>query len=264
VIATAAATDPTSTADLVALGVSVVAALISIVALWRTHLSWFRPVVTAGGLMLRIYPIRNDEGERWFIASASTRIQIANSGARAGRVLGLRLVVEYPALPIPGAQEVFGAQWELDPAGEPTRERFKWLADLMIGRWTPFVVLPHAAVVQHVAFEERWDTPVVQPRIVFHLELYTDRHRRWERVATWDHSLTPASWSELADMGTSITVPPDSAPTGLFATQPPDLHRYTGTIETLPTEGFAAGSSYLDYPEQSVSGDEDGAETVDD
>jgi hypothetical protein len=124
--------------------ISVGAVVLSVITLWKTHFVKANFITGVGELGLRIYPIKN-ENRRWFIPSFDVPISIVNEGARPGRVLGLRLLVRFPNLPIPDNREPFYPRCEVD-ASEICRERFKWIKGPSVADWMPFVVLPKETV----------------------------------------------------------------------------------------------------------------------
>jgi len=241
---------PSLLVSIISAVISVAAVTISLIALWKTHFAKFRPICTIGDLCLRIYPIRS-ERENWFIPSLDVPVSIANEGARPGKVLGLRISVSFPNLPIPGNREIFYPIWEVAPEKfrRIGRNRFQWIDEATLGEWMPFVVLPKTTVTKHLVFESRWTDPVIQNEVSFSMEIYTESHRKWTEIGKWQSCLSPAAWSELTIHGTSIGTHPIGAIEMEEQLHPPDLHKYTGTKEPIPEGGFGAGLSYLDYPD---------------
>ncbi len=234
--------------------ISVAALIVSCVALWKTHFAGFSPTARAGDLRHRIYPIRS-EGQRWFISSFDVPFTIANQGARPGLITGLRLRLHYPNLPIPGNHELLPAKFELHPdkATSIGKDRFEWIGQIVAAHWAPYVILPKQTVSKHVVLEARWDEPVIQDDIQATLEMHVEGSPHWWPISKWRLNLTAREWSELADVGTSISYPPDGSAQPDESVSPPDLHKYTGTKQSLPTDGFGAKPSYLDYPQKPKS-----------
>jgi hypothetical protein len=239
----------------IALGSAVVAlgsAILSGITLWKTHYAGFSAVTAVGSLTQRIYPIRS-ERESWFLFSLHLPISITNAGARPGLVSGIRIRTTFPNLPIPGHYESLPAKFEVDFSSyqKLAKERFRMLAEAVISHWMPFIVLPKATVTKDLLFETRWDEPVVQESVRFVLELSLDGSKTWQEVATWESSLSPASWGEMANRGTAISASPRDSVSAPREVHPPDLHKYTGTKDEIPKDGFGVGPSYLAYPEDS-------------
>ena len=231
--------------------ISVAAFIISAIALWQSHFSRFTPVYTVGNLRIKIYPIRNGE-ERWYLPSVDVPVSITNEGARSGKVVGLRIRTKFPDLPISNNYEIFPPLCEVDyKVFEPfINKRFEWLDNAVLGEWSPFVVLPKQTVTKHLVFETRWDEPVIQDNVVFELEMYTDVSKKWKKLAEWEFHLSPAVWSELAEVGSSFGCTEKiSESINKDSINPPNLHKYTGTKNTIPKGGFGAKPSYLDYNE---------------
>lgn len=141
-------------------------------------------------------------------------------------------------------------RFEIEPsnARKIDRERFKWIDKIVIGEWMPFTVLPKQSVTKHLVFETRWEEAVIQDRITATLELISDSNEKWKQIGTWEFSLDARSWGELANRGTGCYVNPKDAPQYSGICQPPDLHKYTGSREQIPEDGFGAPPSYLDFP----------------
>lgn len=231
--------------------ISLVAIAISLLVLWKSHLAPFSELTVAGRLRLRIYPIRSD-AERWFITSLDVPISVTNEGARSGVVVGLRLRLHFPGIPISGNCEFIGPTFEIAAANAEkiTKNRFEWIDQIVMGDWMPFTVLPKTTVTKHFVFESRWEEPVIQEVVDCTLEILSDV-RTWQAVTTWHLSLDGATWSELADVGTCITYLSEAhgVEKGVY---PPDLHKYTGTKAQIPKGGFLAGNSHLDYPKSDL------------
>lgn len=224
---------------------------VSLASLWKTHFSKFNSVAATGKLTHRIYPIKSED-RRWFISSFGLPITITNDGARTGNIIGLRLIFHYPDIPIPGNKETVNPVFEIKPsdARKIDQERFEWLDKLVIGEWMPFTILPRQSITKHLIFETRWDYPVVQNRIKAHLEILSNKSKNWKQINEWDLYLDAASWGELANRGTSCSYTPKGFQQQSYAEcKPDDLHKYTGSKEEIPTDGYNAAPSYLCFPE---------------
>jgi hypothetical protein len=230
--------------------ISVIAVTLSLIALWKTHFAKSRFIPMVGNLRLRIYPIKNED-RRWYIPSFDVPVSITNEGARPGKILGIRLLIKFPDLPIPDNKECFNPKWEVD-GKQICRERFKWINEATVADWMPFVVLPKETVTKHLVFESSsWTEPVIQNRVTCIMEIRTDTDQTWKEIAKWDASLTAKVWGELTHRGTSFCYIPDGAINQLAEIHPIDLHKYTGSKEPIPEEGLGAAPSYLDFPKQS-------------
>jgi hypothetical protein len=238
--------------------ISILALCVSCVALWKGHLAPFSPLILAGDLSHRVYPIRNRE-QHWYISSFIVPISVTNPGARPGIVTGLRLRLHYPELPFTNNYEFVLPVCELRPdkVNRIDKERFEWIDEVVAADgWTPFVVLPKATVAKHLMLEVRWDTPVIQKRITTTLELQVDWRTKWLTEITWELALPPKMWVDLVN-GASFVYPPHKGQVHLQPEcSPSDLHKYTGTKSALPTEGVitAAEPSFLDGPDSEEDG----------
>src|ERR1019366_4727063 len=110
---------------LASLVISVVAIVVSLLTLWKTHFAPFSAVIVAGSLRLRIYPIRSGT-TRWVMASFDVPVSFANEGARSGVITGLRLRVHFPKIPIPANCEFVQPNFEIAPenAKQINKHRF--------------------------------------------------------------------------------------------------------------------------------------------
>lgn len=231
--------------------VALAALVVSCIALWRTHFARPAPIIAVGNLRHRVYPIRSDKS-RWFITSFDLPITISNHGAQPLLVTALRLSLHYPDLPIPNNRELIYVDWDIDPASAQKidKNRFAWISTLAPRPWMPVPVLPRETVLKHVIFEERWEDPVLQEHIDVTFECLTSLKRSWDAITMWNVHLSPPAWGELVNRGTPLSYrPSDETPEKELLT-PPNLHKYTGGKEPIPKEGFAASTSFLDYPKQ--------------
>jgi hypothetical protein len=242
----------------VPLVLSLVAIVISLLALWKTHFSPFSPLAVAGPrLTLRIYPIQSGP-QRWFIVSLNVPISITNEGARPGVVNGLRLRLHFPGIPIPGNRDFIETAFEIDPkdAKQISSSRFEWLDKIVLGSWMPFTVLPKATVTKHFVFETRWEEPVIQKIVTCTLQVRS-ASKAWKDVATWDLTLIGEIWSELANRGTSLAFDLKGVGHDAEGCFPADLHKYTGIKGPIPQGGFDMASSRLDYPHTDETNDDE-------
>lgn len=220
---------------------------VALTTLFKTHLSKFKPIVTVGDLSIRIYPIKSDD-EEWFLPSFSLPISISNDGAKPGKVLGIRLIVSFPDLPINGNKEIILPKWEVDNKifKKMSSERFNWIEEAVIEDWMPYVVLPKNTVSKNLILETRWDEPVIQKNVNIKLEIYTNAKKEWIKINHWKFSLTPFVWGTLTSGSTFTIEPENNLPMGELI-YPKDLHKYTGSKEPLPKLTDVA-PSYLNYP----------------
>lgn len=243
--------DASLTISIASAMIAVSAVITSLIALWKTHFARFRPICTAGDISFRVYPMRQDE-QRWFMASVYAPISIANEGARPGVILGLRISLSFPDLPIPGSREIFYPRWEVDPVKfrQIGRERFEWIDRATLGTWMPFVVLPRTTVTKHLVFETRWEDPVVQDRVSFALEIYTDSRRHWTEIARCEMPLSASEWGKFLSRGTSLNVSAYERLPLEGACEPPDLHRYVASKEPIRQMESSHGGAYVEFDDE--------------
>jgi hypothetical protein len=236
--------------SLVSLAVSILAATVSAIAMWRAYFSRFNPLVTVGSLRQRLYPIRSG-GEKWFVFLFDLPVAFANAGARPGRVLGLRLHLHFPDVPIPGNYERIYASREVDhvKTAREAKDFFAWLEEVQLAEWMPFMVTAGGTVHKHFHFQTRWDQPVVQRHCECALEILSDSSRKWKRAARWQITLDKAIWSELLTHGNTISFSPEGDPERHKETHPTDLHKYVSSRDGIPMGGLGGAPSYLDWPD---------------
>lgn len=247
------ATTKTASRDWLPIALSALAAVLASVALWRTHFAAFNPVVAPGLLRWTLTPIRNGP-DKWYIVSFMIPVAIANSGARPGVILGMRVKLHFPKVGPRNNRTLLQARFCVDASGvrDTTAARFKWLENYATD-WLPFVVLPRETVFQHILFETRWDIlVVVQEEAMATLEIYSDRRlrRKWRAVACWRVNLSPSTVSLLLSSKSMIGVGtmPLGSPTTEATTVPSDLLKIVSSPEPLPAHE-AHEPSVLDYPD---------------
>jgi len=222
-----------------ALVVAVCAAVISGVAMWRSHFARGKLIWAPGRASFSITGFRKEgataDDPGWFVPDLAIPMTIANSGAQAVIVRGLRLKVEYPELPIPGAHEIWELNCELDTTTELQSGTWRTALDAAQGNGTPFIVLPKSSIDRRFLFACRWERPVVQ-RMVFTLEVWTSRKPKWRTVETWKFGITGAGWVNYAIDGGRMGVVAAGQIAALFRrqTNPENLHDYTGPTKPLP------------------------------
>jgi hypothetical protein len=249
--------------DWISLGavlIAFIALAVSLMSLWKTHMAPFAPLFAVGSCTLRIYPIKSEK-HRWFLPSFDLPLSLSNGGATVGRIEDLRIRVSFPNLPIPGHYEMFYAKWEVE-GRKLSHKRFDWLESAVLGDWMPLIVLPRETKVKHLVFESRWDEPIVQERMLCVLEVRSSPEYEWKQLAEWDYHLDAESWSELAEVGSSFSAAPDEHMQRREFRNPSDLHRYTGSKQQIPKDGFRAGTSYLDYPTKEHGASNEGVDPV--
>jgi hypothetical protein len=239
-----------ASASLVSIIIASLALLVSLVALWKTHFAKGRVVSAVGSLRVHLYPFRNEKA-RWYISGFDAPFTLTNAGARPVLITATRLRFHYADIPIPENREFIYPKWEIEPAeaGQiSARKRFEWIDTLTKGKAMAFPLIPKETVTKHLIYETRWDDPVVQKRVKVALEIKIDGVKAWQEIGDWQISLSAATWGELTNRGTSIAFDPSTSPRQFHETTPEDLHKYTGSKDPIPANGFGASSSHLDFP----------------
>lgn len=231
--------------------ISLTALGVSILTLWKTHFTKFKPVLTVGNCSFRIYPIKNGN-EKWFIPSFNIPISITNKGAQLGKVEDIRLKITFPELPIANHYEIFSAKW-IVAANRLSKDRFEWVEKAIIEDWMPMIVLARETKTKNIVFESlelRWEEPVVQNKMICTLEVKTDSSKAYQQISKWTFPLTVKNWLHLAEDGRSFTASTDIKKQEKEWIFPKDLHKYTGTKEEISKDRSKILPSYLDYEEK--------------
>lgn len=237
---------------LVSIAISTVALIVSLVTLWKSHISKFNPLFAVGDAALRIYPIINGE-KKWFIPSIMIPVSISNSGARQGMISELRLSLNYIDLPIAGNYEIFRAKWEVDPSKYHMfdKNRFSWISEITIGNWMPYVILPKTTVTKYWIFEGHWMHPIIHQNIEVKLEAMVDNEKKWKKVAKWKVCMNKSSWHLCTENASAVLSSPEGCERkSLVETNPPDLHTYLRPHHLTSPVNLDLKSSYLDYPSE--------------
>lgn len=186
--------------------ISIVALILSAVALWQTHFAKFKVVCAVGSMQYKTYPFQHGK-DIWYIPSIDIPIAITNVGARIGKIIGLRIRVRYQDLRIKQNFEFFSPTWEVDYKKyyPISNKRSEWIDKAVIGDWMSFVVLPKQTVVKHLIFETRWEEPVFHENVIFELETLTSNSRKWQKVAQWNAFFSYGMFNEYEDIDSVST-----------------------------------------------------------
>lgn len=174
-----------------ALGVAVAALAISLVSLWRTQFSKFRLLVTGDTLIVGMQAFRVQD-RQWFVIHCTTRVILTNVGVRAGRVMGMRLLVE--CTDVPGDNTFTLSVYRVG-----TDDRRPWECGKLSewGKdWAPIVFSGNDSKEQTTLFTQRMDQPI-SGNMMIALQLRTDSNREWHSVCEWNLDLTVDALSEM-------------------------------------------------------------------
>jgi hypothetical protein len=176
--------------------ISVVALILSIISLWRSHFAKFKPLIITGDLFFQIFPIMNSKN-KWFIPSAIVTISIANEGARPGAIYGLRITATYPKKHAIDHNDVLEAVFELDVSKDEVigKNRFPWLNEHSSVSWTPVIVPAGGTITKRLAFETRWNNPIAPEEMKLSLEILTNKKKKWQKADEWHIPLKIKDWS---------------------------------------------------------------------
>ncbi|MGC9611217.1 MAG: hypothetical protein ABSE68_03325 [Minisyncoccia bacterium] len=183
--------------------ISFLALFISLIALWKADLAPFKPITTTSDISFRVY--RMTEGkEEWYIPSAHIALSVCNSGAKPGKVLDTRLIVQYAynSSRVKKHKEekyILEPRWEIDPTKFLfiAHQRFEWISKAILQDWAPFVVLQKSVETKHLIFETTWDKRIINKKVLFKLEMLTDADKEWIFVEKWEFNLTRDRWNNF-------------------------------------------------------------------
>ncbi|MGE8600496.1 hypothetical protein [Acinetobacter seifertii] len=234
--------------------IAILSLLVSAITLWRSHFALLKPISIAGRLQHRIYPIKSDNSQ-WFLSSFDIPVSLCNSGAQPLLIQDMRLKLHYCDIPILKNHEFIQAKWEIDQGSvsKIDKNRFQWIDDICPIDWMPFSILPKVTVTKHLIFESRWDKPVIQNEIQVELQALTTGSDNWVVLGMWNIHLDSMIWSELVNVGTSISYKEKKGVVQHPKTYPEDLHKYLGSKDPIPNKGFDSSPSYLNFPSDTDS-----------
>lgn len=239
----------------ISIALAIGALIVSVISLWRSHFSRPHAIVLSGRLRQRIYPIRS-EPDTWYLPSFDLPVTFLNPGAQPIIITGIQLRLRFTKLPIPNNYEIVPALWEIAPSDTQriSKDRFNWIDDISPTDFIPFAVLPRQTVVKAFVLETRWENPVITDELDVTLEWRASSDTGWRRAQTWKVGLSKYLWGELANVGTSISYYPEGSVKDEQRVVPKDLHKYTGTKEVIPDNGFDTPPSFLDFPKKKRRG----------
>lgn len=230
---------------IISLCISTIAISVSILTIWKTQYTRFRPIINVGNCKLSIYPFKSDK-EEWFISSLDIPISITNKGAQIGIINGLRIKVSYPEIPIKNNYEIFDSKWIVD-GRKISKNRLDWVKQAVVEEWIPILILPKETKTKHIVFETRWNSPVIQKKIICTLEFKSDKKDVWQKVIDWNHYLSKENWVDLTQNGRSYISFPNIKNFNDVKCYPNDLHKYTGIEDDISDVKVDFAPSYLNY-----------------
>ncbi|WP_131821950.1 hypothetical protein [Mycobacteroides chelonae] len=229
----------------VPIAISLLALGVSGTTLWRTQLSPFKLLTTAGPMEFRRHAFVAGD-DRWYLPHLATTVGFTNAGAKPGRILDIRAVVRYTAIPIQDAYEVYKCLGVFDPTHyrNSASRRLEMMDKARIGDLAPFVVLPKVTETKFLVFDGRWETPVRQKEMLVDLEVLTDQSSDWQTVERWRFShMSTSLWHHIESGGSFLTRRASDNRTDPM-TNPRDLHKYTLDPDLDTANAEAMGPSY--------------------
>lgn len=105
-------------------------------------------------------------------------------------------------------------------------------------------------MTKHLILEARWEDPVIQNNVQVDLEVLSTASQNWVSIGRWKMRLDARKWAALANDGSGFSHSPEDAKSDADAMNPKDLHKYTGTKQSIPERGVNAAPSYLNYQDR--------------
>lgn len=186
-----------TTATGIAIGISTLALVVSVVTLWRTQFAPAHLVTMCGVPRLQVYSMES-AGERWVNPAIYLTVAFSNEGARATVVEAVRLMLSYPDVSSAYNHHAFRPltvtkdPLALIPGGEEARdERFKtgtvWMSVLVPARDT---------AIRHLVLQTgAWDAPPLGRAIgTFEIK---ERDKTWRHEQRWTFDLSPEWWPRI-------------------------------------------------------------------
>ncbi len=191
--------------------ISSLALVVSIIALWWNHLRPYKLEVIFSKPTFRTYffdkPKKVKKGEYYAsaISSIDMNLVFLNTGSKAGRVKGLRLLLR-------GRNDVreMSAKWIVDykSFNKHKHARFTWLSESIKSDWAPFFVLPRENESRHIVFEGFNIEDISKDDYIVILQIRSGKSDEWEELESWSFTIDDWVIGELKD-GSSFTLPID-------------------------------------------------------
>lgn len=164
--------------------ISIIAVVISLISLWRSHLMPFALRVTNSDPRFTLYEITpemsgNEEGKTWWIPSFDMGVTLHNIGQKAGTVEDLRIKAE-----MNGEELTFRSKFLVDYGffSENYQDRFAWVNEGVDRSWYPILLPGKDEKTLHLVLEsERWEqkkTGIIN----FKLEIKSDESEEWIEI----------------------------------------------------------------------------------
>lgn len=146
----------------IALGLSILALLISGATLWATHLKPFSLRILSTSPAFQLWEIPptvsgTTSGATWWIPSFDMSLSLYNTGARPGVVSQIEAVAELRDMTSTQVHR-FPAKWVLRPEQGGRRDRIKWITAAVERDWYPLLIRGGSENHLHLVLESfRWD-----------------------------------------------------------------------------------------------------------
>lgn len=153
-----------ATGEIIALTISVIAIITSLISLWMNSLSPFRLRITNDSPTFSAYKITpsvsgNKEGKTWWIPSFDMAISFYNTGRRPGEILDIRIVAELKSRRTT-KKSIFYPKWIVNYSAfqQYRANRFEWIDKAVIREWYPILLKGESETHLHLILEsDRWE-----------------------------------------------------------------------------------------------------------
>lgn len=204
-------------------------------------------MVIAGPLSLRIFRVKAGNN-KYFHAVLQCKLDITNTGARAGRIRDFRIRARYPYLEVRNAYEDFPWTAEIDPNifNSKLPDYFNALDSATLASHGPFIVLPKQTLTKNMFFHIAWEEPVIQ-KVEFRLDAAIDKHRRWKAYEEWFFPISVSDWRDMVENENINILNPGSHKLPSNIPHPKNLHDYTKSDEKIPYRGFGKNAKFSEH-----------------
>ncbi len=176
-----------SAGEIIAIVISAIALIVSLLAFWMNILAPFKLRVMNDQPTFSMYKITpnisgNKEGKTWWIPSFDLGMSFYNIGRRPGEIIDIRIVGKFDGHRT-SKKFYFYPKWIVDCSKfqEYGTERFDWIEKAVIREWYPILLKGASETQLHIILEgDRWDH-IESGEMSLSLEVATTRSQ-WKEI----------------------------------------------------------------------------------
>jgi hypothetical protein len=173
----------TNTLGLIPVGISILALILSLISLWRSHLAPFKLKVAYDAPHFCIYKYEIGK-DLWWIPSIDLGMTFHNVGSRSGQVLDVRALLRLEDKDGRITIYPFYPQWIVDykKFNSIQRKRFQWLNEAVARKWYPIFLSPKKQVSYHIVLEKMpWEV-IREGFLTLELQVFSTQKRNWKTI----------------------------------------------------------------------------------